>query len=475
MIYFTFVLVFFPFSILAAVPGAAYDFDKDIRLDQLVNPVIIPGARLGSLRGKEIPLVRVFAVSEGGLTPVPFQIDQVDSRGGWVWGIVYRNHLVNDYEDDLHEGIGNLKWRVEQRAGLLDDEDPGQKKIIDANDVLVFMAKDMGSRSAEISRKLDGASNILEIEMTRMSGNRKAWAYIAYYPSDPPPYSPVRYVHYLPDTGKVVSSVYSVEFSKEHIAVLEQLEIGNVQVLDRTKLRGTVRLGWNSVGKTVYFNENNIQGHIDGYIDGPVRVVKRNSASLYFGAVFSSPEIHCDQYFYLHHSEIPVRLPFNIFMNRVSLLMAADYHNSPFRRAYIGGVPVPARLRETVSETNILEGLENVSWMALEGDVASVVSMLTLPEEIKPFAVVTPYLVHNSTLTDPPESYRGSEPEAGYVIKTKPGFPAGSHTIVGTYLYLPRPFLRSDAEQILGLVNGNEPSYRVSEYEYTEAVRQSAR
>ena len=108
----------------------------------------------------------------------------------------------------------------------------------------------------------------------------------------------MRYVHYLPDTMKVVSPVYSIEFSKEHIAVLEQLEIGNVQVLDRTKLRGTVRLGWKSVVKTVYFNENNIQGHIDGYIDGPVRIVKRNSASLYFGAVFSSPEIHCDQYFY---------------------------------------------------------------------------------------------------------------------------------------------------------------------------------
>jgi hypothetical protein len=261
-----------------------------------------------------------------------------------------------------------------------------------------------------------------------------------------------------------------MEFSKQQVAVLEQLKIGNTPLMDRTKLRGSVLLGRNPVGKTVRFNENNIHGHIDGYINGPVRVVKRNSASLRFGLVFSSPEIHCDQYFYVNHSEIPVNLPFNILMDRASLLLAADYHNSPFNRAYVGGVSTPFQLRQASSSTNILGNRGNVPWIALDGEIASVVSALTLPEDIVPFTEVTPYLVYNPDLTDPPESHRGSEPEAGYVIKTKPGFPHGSHTIVGTYLYLPGPFSQSDAAQILELVR-SKPDYRLSEYIRTAGAR----
>jgi hypothetical protein len=276
-------------------------------------------------------------------------------------------------------------------------------------------------------------------------------------------------VRYLPDTGKVVSSVYKVEFSRDQVAVLEQLEIGNIQLMDRTKLRGSVLLGRNSFGKTFNFNENNIYGHIDGYIDGPVRVVKRNSAALRFGPFFSSPETHCDQLFYLHHSEIPVRLPFNILMDRASLLMTADYHNSAFRRAYVDGVQMPIQLQERSSDTNLLEGMKNIAWMALEGDAASIVSVLTIPEEIEPFAEITPYLVYNPNLANPPETYRGGEPEAGYTIETKPGFPRGSHTIVGTYLYLPRPFMQSDVRQILDLVR-NRSGYRVSEISHMAGI-----
>ena len=394
------ILFFFPFMILAAAPGSI--FDKHTVLDELANPVIIPGAQLSSLRGKEIPLVRVFSTRDGDLTPIPFQIDQVDSRGDWVWDVAYKKYLVSNYEDDNHEGIGNFKWGVEQRTGLLDDEDSGGKKIIDDNDVLVFMVKDTGSRTLDIDRKLIGASVILEIEISQSFSRKKAWAYIAYYKSDPPSYSSVRYVRYLPDPGKIVSSVYEVGFSKEHVAVLEQLKIEDVPLIDRTKLRGSMLLGRNSFGKTIYFNENDIRGHVDGYIDGPVRVVKRNLASLRFGLIFSSPEIHCDQFFYPHHSKIPIRLPFNFLIDQVSLLLAADYHNSPFRRAHIGGVNVPIDLQDISAGTNLLKELRSVPWMALEGDVASVVSVLTLPKAIQPFSEVTPYLVHDSNVANPP-------------------------------------------------------------------------
>lgn len=461
MIYLAAVLLFLPFMLLAAVPDDTRVIDK--LQATAVNPVIIPGSRLGSIRGKDIPLVRVFSMHNERLEPIPFQVDQIDSRGDWVWDVVYVKRFADDYEDDHQEGIGNFKWRVEPHTGLLDDEDPDQQEIIDDNDVLVFMAKDMGRRAPDVIRQLNDASVILEIETAKDINGTRSWAYIAYFKADPPPYSTVRYVRYMPDTRRVVTPVYEVGFSKDYVAVLEHLKIGSLPVMDRTKVRGSVRLGRQSVGKTFHFNEQNIRGRVDGYINGPVRVVKRNLARLNFGILFSSPEINCDQYFYAHYSEIPVNLSFNIFIDQVSLLLAADYHNNPFRRAHIGGVKNPVQLSEISSSTNIFRDAKSVPWIALEGEAASVISVLTLPEEVESFAEVTPYLVNDSNLADPPEDYRGNEPKAGYAIKTKPGFPRGRHTLVGTYLYIPRPFIRNDAEQILGLVK-NRPGYSISEY-----------
>jgi hypothetical protein len=419
----------------------------------VIYPVVVSASRLNELLGKEIARIRLFAYRQGVMHAIPLQIDQRDSNGNWVWSEIpwsdifkQRRHIDSAGDDT------DVQWELGRRYGrTYDDQDPGKEPVLDDNDVLVFMARDMGQHVANAPDWLANAATTLEIEITDPATGSRAWVYAAWYASDAPPGSPVRYVHYDADGRKVTSPVYAMIFSKEHVGVMQQLAIHGTELLDRTKFRGSLRLGGSRFGKTFGFSENDIDGYVYGYIDGPVRVVRGTVAALRFGVLLSSPTVLCDQFFYPYHSEIPVRLPANFFVHSASLLLAADYHHSPFRHAYTNTSSHAIQLRGMSSSQNLLEGASNVDWVALAGDGVSVISMLTVPEAIKPFIQVTPRLIYDQGLSDPPETYRGTEPQAGYLIETRPGFPSGEHLLVGTYLYLSRPFLERDAEQLLPL------------------------
>jgi hypothetical protein len=421
---------------------------------ELTYPVVVSGSHLDDLLGKEIDRIRLFACRQGVMTVIPMQIDQRDSHGNWVWSDIVWSEIakqrpVNTTDDDI-----DLKWELGRRYGrTYDDQDPDNEAVLDNNDLLVFMGQDMGQHVANAAHLLANAAATVEIEIADPATGSKRWAYAAYYSSDPPPLSPVRYVHYEPDTRKVITPVYEMTFSKQHVGVMEQLAVNGVALLDRTKFRGSLRLGGRRLGRNFSFTENDIDGYVYGYINGPVRVVRRTVASVHFGPLLSSSAVGCDQFFYPYHSEIPVRLPVNFLVRSASLWVAADYHNSPFRRVYTNANRHPIELGGNSSERNLLQGTDNIDWVALSGDRVAVVSMLTVPEELRPFTQVTPRLLYDRRLFDPPQRYPGVEPEAGYLIETRPGFPSGEHILVGTYLYLPHSFLKRDAEKLAGLSN----------------------
>jgi hypothetical protein len=442
------------FAALLFSSCAAMAAEETPELSDTTYPVIVTGNHLDELHGREIAHIRLFAYRHGVMEAIPLQIDQRDSNGNWIWsGIVWSEIIEQTSMHDTADDI-ELQWQLGRRYGrTYDDQDPADKPVLDNNDVLVFMARDTGEHVANAADFLINAATTLEIEISDPASGDKAWAYAAYYPSDPPPRSPRRYVHYEPGTRKVTSPVYAITFSKEHVGVMEQLTVDGTPLLDRTKFRGSLRLGGSRIGRDFSFTEDDIEGYVYGYIDGPVRVVRRAVATLHFGPFFSSPTVGCDQFFYPYHSEIPVRLPVNFLVHSVSLLVAADYHRSPFRRVYTStnGRPIP--LRDGSSEDNLLKGTGDVHWVALTGDRVSVVSMLTASEDIASFTQITPWLLYDRKFIDPPETYRGAEPGAGYLIKTLPGFPSGKHVLMGIYLYLPRPFQERDAGQILELAD----------------------
>jgi hypothetical protein len=412
----------------------------------LADPVIIPGSRLELFQGKAIALLRVFAVGGDGLRAIPFQIDQRDSRDNWVWDVVSQRNQTNRYEYD-NIGLVGPDWK-RQRAGLTtDDQDPEGQALLDANDVLVFMAADLGGRAGTSGRRFDAASAVVEIGVVDNDGTPRGWAYLAFYPAAPPPLSELRYMHYVPGQHRIVSPVYEATFSDQHLCVLEQLKVNGVALLDRTRLRGEVQAGAGAVSWVFRFNENDIDGYVEGWIAGPVRIVRRTNATLRLGALVAVSGIRGEQFFYPQHSEVPVGLSLGLFTTRASLLLSADYHGSPFRRAFASGSGVAIELRDSASRDNLLQPGEGLSWLALDGDKASVVSVLTLPDQIRGHTELSAILRQDKTLRAPPEGYRGTDPEAGYRVETRTGFPRGTHWLVGTYLYLPRPFAPGDVAQ----------------------------
>jgi hypothetical protein len=270
-------------------------------------------------------------------------------------------------------------------------------------------------------------------------------------------------MRYLPGQHRVVSPVYEATFSDQHVCVLEQLVVNGIGLLDRTRLRGEVRAGVGPLSWVSRFTENDIDGYVEGYIDGPVRIVRRTNATLRLGSVVSFSGIRGEQFFYPQHSQVPVGLSLGFFTEKASLLLTADYHGSPFRQAFASGSGVAIDLRDTVSRHNLLQPREGLSWLALDGEQASVVSVLSLPEDIRGHTVLRGILLHDRTVAAPPEGYPGVDPEAGYLIETKTGFPRGAHWLIGTYLYLPRPFEQPDAAQATRLA-GSQLGARISAF-----------
>jgi hypothetical protein len=75
-----------------------------------------------------------------------------------------------------------------------------------------------------------------------------------------------------------------------------------------------------------HFTGDNIDSHVEGYIDGPVRIVRRNNAALRLGQLLSLSEIRSDQLFCPQFSQEPVNPSFGLLTEEAYLLLAAEYY-----------------------------------------------------------------------------------------------------------------------------------------------------
>ena len=127
----------------AAVGGLTHEAKT---LDRTIDPVTIGGEYFTNLLGTDIRRLRLFSFRRGSRIPIPFQMDQQDSKGDWVWDIAYTEGWPPS--DSAFNEAWSPAWeRSEAYVGVQDDEDPPGKQLLDGNDVLVFMARDLGDRN----------------------------------------------------------------------------------------------------------------------------------------------------------------------------------------------------------------------------------------------------------------------------------------------------------------------------------------
>ncbi len=392
-----------------------------------IDPVVVSGNKLSGLMGRTIDNIRVFSFRGAKAAMIPFQIDQKDSSGNWMW-------------DSSMSAVAKER------------DDAAKKARLNANDELVFMLFDAGDKTTD-SHGAIAAERVVEIEIIDPVNHTSHWAYAAYYKSDPPPLVSTRYMRYRAKDQTVISPVYEFSYSIENIAVMNNLILNGRSIMDRTKVRG--RLDWNVLffNGTVEFNEDAIEGYMEGYIDGPVRTVTRTVDHLRLDSGINTPEVNSDHLYYKHHSEIPLLLSKVYPVNQVSMLATTDYRNEPFDAVYIDGVDTPIEIKTTPSDDNLLADYNDATWMALDGRYGSILSVVIQPETLNAYLSVSPYLFQDKNTSKPPETYRGSSPEAGYRFRILPGAPGGDYVLTIAYLLSTSPFQRGDERKLLAMIN----------------------
>ena len=97
-------------------------------------------------------------------------------------------------------------------------------------------------------------------------------------------------------------------------------------------------------------------------------------------------------------------------VQQVSMLVTNDYRNSHFHTAYVDGLASPIDLDRRTAKENLLAGQPGGEWIRLIGKHISVVTLLKLPEEIRDYMNISPYLLNDKTANNTPESHPGAEP-----------------------------------------------------------------
>ncbi len=427
-----------------SVPARAEDGDKT--LQRLADPVILEGVELPLLSGKDINNIRVYVFHDHNPVAIPYQIDQRDSTGCWVWSVVYRQSYKIDYDS----GSAPIIRRPESAgAGTFDDQDPKGKALLDANDVLVFMADDLGDRGSNVHTALHG-DLVEEIGITDPADSTRGWAYIAWYPESPPARSPTQYMRYSDRDRMVRSPMYDFHFSDQHMAVIHDLRVNGIPIIDRIRINGEITLDLPFMDSTIEFTEEDIHGHTEGYIAGPVRIIRRNIAHLSLaGGLLSSSEVTCDHFYYPRHAEIPVCLSIGFPVKQVFMTLTTDYRNPPFHNLFMGKTHEPQQGEDPSPglETHVRKlGTE---WIAFDSHTASIISLMVVPDRIEGQARAQPCLCDNAPATAQTSASVGTATEAGFLITSTSECPKGEHVLYGTYLISARPYQPGDENAAL--------------------------
>lgn len=415
-------------------------------LQRLADPVIIEGSQLPQLAGRDIKHIRVYVFHDGRSVPIPYQIDQRDSTGCWVWSVAYRQSYQIDYD---RGGAPYIRRPETAGAGTFDDQDPKGRALLDANDQLVFMADDLGDRGRRVHEALH-ADQIVEVEITDPEDGARAWAYVVYYPGSPPERSSTRYMEYSAKEHMVRSPMYDFHFSDQHMAVIHDLRVHGIPIIDRIRINGEITIGLPFLDSSIKFTEEDIHGYTEGYIAGPVRIIRRNIAHLTLaGGLLETSEVTCDHFYYARHAEIPVCLSIRFPVKQVSMTLTTDYRTPPFHNLFMGETqqPASAKNRIPVLETRVRElGTE---WIAFDSEAASIVSLMVVPAPIEGQASAQPCLCENVPETSRARASVGTPTEAGFVITSSKECPRGEHVLYGTYLISARPYRPGDENAAL--------------------------
>ena len=223
-------------------------------VNRFYDPVEFRSEMLEGLLGKKLSHLRLYSFGEGSFKQVSYQFDEWTEDG----------FLIMDRGPEQNGELAN--------------------GILDRQDMLVFMARDVGDR---VSRDLwpQGAGQGIEIEILDPSTGGTGWCYLLHFPESAPETSFPMLVD-VDDTEELIAngSTYSMvgtnqtsgdivykTVSNHHIWVTPEGGGDGKDFIDVSKLRIEARLLFGLI--RIRLNESYVIGEVSKYKTGPIRSV----------------------------------------------------------------------------------------------------------------------------------------------------------------------------------------------------------
>ena len=370
----------FLFSLQLLSPGALFGEPVGNRARDL-DPVVIAGSG-AELTGFPLDHYGLYARRGDGWDPVPFQIDEVDPKGRVLLG----------------NGEPGGK-----------DSEPG---VFDANDELVFLARDAGERCPGDALLPGGASARSEIALSDPLKGAKSWVYLLAFDT-PPERSSVDYVRYEPGRKQVVTTRFTAGFdprfpvSTAAYAFAPGIGGDGEDILDRVKVRLNFK-----VLISLDATEEDIRVKEIGYTDGPVRVIlrSRNKLELVVGIPGSSTV--GDTLFYESFVDFPFLVDFPVRPSRFRVLVYDDFRDCTGWSFFNSNNPAAHPVDGRMDDGDRRLDPSPWTWSALSNGKVTFWSLAVVP----PSCPVKPHLYFNDDRGSlrPPEDVPGELPGAGW-------------------------------------------------------------
>ncbi len=381
------------------------------------DPVIIQGAMLAPFLSDNINNLRLYRIvsrhGEKEIELVPFQIDERNEHGDWIFNFNKQGNPV-----------------------------PLKRTSLAPQDELVFMAKDAGA-GLKGGRLNMHEARVMEIQLTDPVDDARAYVYLALFKDDPPPLSPVHYIKYDPKDDRVSATLYTMAFSKKAPLSYDYYEIPEsaggegMNIFDGFKMR----LDINTVLFNIHRDEDDFKSRLVGYIQGPVRVIRRVANSMDIMLGIQSPSVLSDSMYYYDFFQFPtvVDIPIDLqrlyVVKKARLVTTTDFnHNALGMYFYNSNNPKGLKITGTMSKTQEELNRSPYDWAVVSGPQGAWMNRVVMGKDV-PFTKGL-YFVDDETKKDPPENEPGQIGSTGYDFGNLMKAKKGTYTFT-SYIYMP--------------------------------------
>jgi hypothetical protein len=393
--------------------------------------ILIQGDALESALGWPIGSLRVGAIRDGKAVIIPSQIDERNPEGRWVY-------------------TGGPEASYDADEGLLD-----------ANDELVFMAADCGAEGDAWGLWPD-AEAIDLITIIDPITEDKRYAYLLRYAdalSAPPIAGSVDYVRFDPKSDTIEGVRYIAGFPEtpkvSYSTYIIKKEAGGSgeDLLDRSKMRLRFSALWGAIRITI--DESDMMSRLTGWIDGPVRVMRKakHSVKLFLG--LGTPEVVGETSFFATNFQFFSRLeiPFELgyVLTEASIVIASDFNKNAvgmtfWSEANREGVPVDGAWSEAEGKLDF--GPSN--WALLSGPQGAWMIRVAYVSDI-PFTKNL-YYKDDAKGDYKPDDEPGAIGATGYNLGNIHRIPKGVYEFI-IHIYAPLGYRPGDEVKYLRMVD----------------------